>query len=264
MTEQIQAEDREQPVQVSEIHQLISLVTSPEVMAAGLAERRRILIDRLAEFLQADRGIWSWGRGFSAEGGIQPVAMIDFGMEKEHLICLAELGLDPRNDLEFRGPIIQRMGDSRQITIVRRDLHSDEEWENRPFFRLICEGLGMDSWITSIRYPGPDTWMNVTYWRKAGRPEMGARERQLLDLITGSIAWVLPTAVETVPAEVFAGLTHRQRTVLLLLLEGYSRKSIAAQLGVTEHTIGDHIKLIYQHFRVHSVSELAARMLKSN
>jgi len=233
-------------------------------MSASVAERRQLLVQELARLLRADMGIWAWGRGFSADGGIQPVAHIDVGMTIQHQTCLAEMGLNPKNDMEFRAVIIQRMGESRQITVARKDVYSDAEWDRRPYFRLICEGLEMTSWVMSLCYPGPDTWTTMTYWRKDHLSDLGERERRLLNLAFNTISWIQPTAVESIPGEVFAGLTHRQRTVLLLLLGGHSRKSIAAQLGVTEHTVGDHIKLIYQHFHVHSVNELAAKMLRAN
>jgi len=246
-----------------DLRALLEMVTSPELTAASLADRRKLFLSGMATLLQADIGVWSWGRGFSVDGGIQPVAMIDHGMTMPQKTHLAEAGLDRKNDLEFRALIIRRMDETRRATVIREDIYSDAEWDRKPSFRRICDGLGMTSWITSVLYPRPDTWCNITYWRKANRGELGERERQLLDLVMSSVSWLLPTVRETVPAETFTGLTPRQRTVLLLLLDGLSRKSIAAELKLTEHTVGDHVKSIYQHFQVHSVNELAAQMLKS-
>lgn len=54
------------------------------------------------------------------------------------------------------------------------------------------------------------------------------------------------------------GLTRRQRDVLGLLLLGRSLTQTAHELGISEHTVNDHRKAIYQRVGVSSRSELAA------
>ena len=46
-------------------------------------------------------------------------------------------------------------------------------------------------------------------------------------------------------------------------LDGLSRKQIAANLAITEQTVGDHLKALYKHFGVHSAGELAAHFLRA-
>jgi DNA-binding NarL/FixJ family response regulator len=59
-------------------------------------------------------------------------------------------------------------------------------------------------------------------------------------------------------------LTPHELRLVKLLVEGYSYKSAAAELGVTVHTIGFHIQNIYSKLRVHSKSEAVARALREN
>ena len=59
-------------------------------------------------------------------------------------------------------------------------------------------------------------------------------------------------------------LTPHELRLLKLLVEGYSYKSAAVELGVTIHTIGFHIQNIYGKLRVHSKSEAVARALREN
>lgn len=54
------------------------------------------------------------------------------------------------------------------------------------------------------------------------------------------------------------GLTQRQRQVLGLLLLGRSMTQIARELEISEHTVNDHRKAIYNRVGVASRSELAA------
>jgi DNA-binding NarL/FixJ family response regulator len=59
-------------------------------------------------------------------------------------------------------------------------------------------------------------------------------------------------------------LTPHELRLLKLLVEGYSYKSAAGELGVSVHTIGFHVQNIYGKLRVHSKSEAVARALREN
>jgi len=247
-----------------DFQQLLAFATSPEVLTATLVERRQRFLTEICQILKGDLGIWTWGRGFSVEDGLTPMAVIDHGMSLQQKVCMAEMALDRRNDLEFRSLIIPLMDDQRNATLLRQDLYDDAAWEKRPWFRKLSEGIGMQNWLMGIRYPRPDTWFNVTIWRTRDRGPFTPGDRQFLSLALNSISWLHPTAAELLPPRTYEELTRRQRAVLLLLLDGMSRKSVALHLGLTEHTVGDHIKSIYQKFNVHSLNELVAMMMKSS
>lgn len=66
------------------------------------------------------------------------------------------------------------------------------------------------------------------------------------------------------PEKAQYNLTPHELRLLKLLVEGFSYKSAAAELGVTIHTIGFHVQNIYGKLRVHSKSEAVARALKEN
>ncbi len=57
-------------------------------------------------------------------------------------------------------------------------------------------------------------------------------------------------------------LSPRERQVAELLLEGESASSMAAKLGVSEHTVRNHLKGIYRRLGVHSKDELLLRLFK--
>lgn len=55
-------------------------------------------------------------------------------------------------------------------------------------------------------------------------------------------------------------LTKREKEILLLLIEGFSYKEIAAQCFISIDTINSHIRKIYSKLGIHSRSEIAARL----
>ena len=58
-------------------------------------------------------------------------------------------------------------------------------------------------------------------------------------------------------------LTERERTVLALLVKGYSYKMAAAEMNVTIETIRSHIKKIYSKLHVHNSSEAIAIAMRN-
>jgi DNA-binding NarL/FixJ family response regulator len=58
------------------------------------------------------------------------------------------------------------------------------------------------------------------------------------------------------------GITPRQQEIALLVVSGQSNKKIAENLSITEHTVKDHLKKIFQIFDVHNRSELFPKLLK--
>ena len=57
-------------------------------------------------------------------------------------------------------------------------------------------------------------------------------------------------------------LTPQETRLLKLLTEGHQNKTAAAELGISIHTVGFHLRSIYTKLHVHSRSEAIARALR--
>lgn len=53
-------------------------------------------------------------------------------------------------------------------------------------------------------------------------------------------------------------LSRRQAQVVALVAQGLTDKEVAAELGLSEHTIGRHMHVIFTKIAVHSRTALAA------
>jgi DNA-binding CsgD family transcriptional regulator len=242
---------------------LVESVIAVANLYSGLAERRQAVLEEVADLIGADAGWWAWGRGHPTSSTVVPLAQLSFGFTPEKLAIVREWGLDQESDRTFRRKILEQMGGANQLTSLRCDIFSDAEWHARHPFRALLARAGWNAWVHCVRYSSLDTWSNFFLTRNAGRPDFSRDDCAALDLTMSGVTWMHSGVEESLPPATFVGLTPRQRTVMLMLLDGAARKTIARQLGIAEDTVGDHIKSIYGHFKVGSSTELAALFLRA-
>ena len=60
------------------------------------------------------------------------------------------------------------------------------------------------------------------------------------------------------------GLTEREKTILQRLVDGLTMEQIAGSLGLSYHTIGNHLRNIYRKLHVSSRSRAVAKALKED
>ena len=58
------------------------------------------------------------------------------------------------------------------------------------------------------------------------------------------------------------GLTEREKGVLTLLVKGHSYKMVAAELGLSVHTVDTHIRHIYRKLHVSGLAEAVGKAVK--
>lgn len=228
----------------------------------SLLDRRQATVELLASLVDAEACIWAWGHGDGLAQGVIPVAWIATGFAPEQMSGLAEMGLDPEMEGFYRQPILDRMAGKSQCTVSRQQIADGSHWSNSSMRGYLLR-IEMDEWLHSLHYSSDSVWSDLLLLRGVGKPSFDPHDVALIDLAMTSLEWLHSSAVEQPLSPPPAGLTERQRVVMLLLLDGFSRKMIAAQLGLAEDTVGDHIKSIYRHFQVNSATELAAIFLRS-
>ena len=65
------------------------------------------------------------------------------------------------------------------------------------------------------------------------------------------------------PERVDYDLTPHETRLLKLLVEGHTKRSAAAEIGVSVNTVSFHLKRVYEKLQVHSKSEAVAKALKN-
>lgn len=57
-------------------------------------------------------------------------------------------------------------------------------------------------------------------------------------------------------------LTKRQREIARGLLQGWQDKRIAAELGIAESTVGNHLRVVFARYGFHSRMQFAIRFYR--
>ena len=246
------------------IAELLALVTALETKQQSLENRREQLMQFLKLTIHAQNGFWGWGRGMPLDSSIAPVAVIPVRYTLEKWKALQSIALSEFSLRTFSTPIRDLLQTRSHVTISRSQLWTDEQWYSNPEVAAKLHSIGVDNSLISVNYFVTDNWTSATFFREMGEPDFAAADRELVDLAMGSIAWMKPKPSESVAPSTFVDLSPRQRTVMLLLLDGLSRKEIAADLNLSLHTVNDHCKELFTRFEVNSAMELASRFLRSS
>ncbi len=227
-----------------------------------LADRRLAVVKSLIELTKAAAGYWSWGHGNGDENTVMPIAVVPAGFTEQQMGGFIKNSLKPEIYAEMVEPINHLRGSKSQIAVARRDLYDVKTWKET----FLCKGLGeigLEEWVQCVRYSSDENWSQLFLLREVGQPPFSACDRELVDLAMSSIDWFHASAAVTLSGAKLFGLTARQRTVMLMMLDGHSRKQIASHFEIGEQTVGDHIKQIYRHFEINSLGELAAIFLRA-
>jgi DNA-binding CsgD family transcriptional regulator len=237
--------------------ELLARVTAP-TQPWTLTERKRQLLEGVARLVDADIYIWSASVPNPERfGDVMTVGMMDGGWtsQEQHARVIRALS-NPQFAVKASQRVVEAAVNEEYKTFLREEIVSDQWWdENAEFWRQ----SGLNHLLINVYPLGKRGYSATGLHRFLGRTRFGERERWLVHYALKHVAWFhqnSPQQEEAKPKVLV--LSPRERQTLVLLLAGRTKKEIAAELEITEHTVGDYTKKIYRHFAVTSRGELQA------
>lgn len=97
--------------------------------------------------------------------------------------------------------------------------------------------------------------------RRAVRPAFDRHLASLVHLVMSEVESLHADGLNLQVSAGIATLTPRQRIVLACLIDGQNIKEAASHLGLSPHTVTDHVKAIYKASNVSSRAELLNRFI---
>lgn len=239
---------------LDDVKAIVRLLGRIAGMTEPIVERRRELVRLLSELIDADIWMWIHSRIDPATNYPTAFKILDGGWtgDSERSAFLSAL-----HDPEINAAIIAKQVSTAHRTTLRQEVLSDHDAAEAKLLARWSQMCGMRENITTAYVLSEHAFSGMGFHRRVGKPPFTDRERCIVHVIASQIDW-LHRAETDVPANTdkLLDLSPRQRVVLVHLLGGESRKRIAFRLKLSEHTIADHMKVIYKNFNVSSHPEL--------
>lgn len=257
--------EEESLITEGDLRSVVRLLTEVIRDERDLASRKRTLMEGLARLVDADSWLWTITRDVREGGRPLSIWMMHGGLSKDQVAAMVAYANDPVGPPPEHAPLARLQQEGRHYTRRRQQLISDEDFYNAGSIRQYGKLMNMDQYVFSI-YPleEPDMISGVGLHRQWGREPFSERESRLMHIVCSEIRWLHSTDMPKDRGHESLGLSPRQRTVFMMLLQGTSPKDMASNLSLSVHTVNDHIKAIYRQFKVGSRHELAARFINGD
>lgn len=145
---------------------------------------------------------------------------------------------------------------SATFTRTRRQLAEQRAWRQRPdldpWRALDCEYF----LCSSQALPAAGGAHLIVLTRPARRRPFDELDRRIVALFHAELGRLWRSS----DTGADAALAPQLQRTLELLLDGSSEGEVVARLGLSPHTVHDHVKRLYRHFRVNSRAQLLARL----
>lgn len=231
-----------------------------EVIATGhdFAGAKRQLLEGICGLVRADA--WSWSLGRNAEPGEQPI-----------YIGMAHGGFDParyarlllaagHRDMAWTSERLLREMRERACHVTRmRQQVVDEAVFAASGVNAHLADADIGPFIFSLRPIAGGAVSTIAIFRRKDDPPFTERDTRIAHILLSELPWLHEQGWPGDRGATVPRLSPRQRVVLNLLLDGRSRKEMAASLSLSLHTVAQYQKAIYSHFGVRSHATLLRR-----
>lgn len=208
-----------------------------KTVRVGIIEDLRDIRDGLGALLDGTEGFKCVGKFTSVEDALRNIS------REVPDVLLSDIGLPGMSGIEGVAILKERYPD---LIIMMLSVYND----NERIFDALCAGAS-------------------GYLLKKTPPA------RLIDSLNEALAGGAPMSPEIArkvvtlfrdfrpPARVDYDLTPHEERILKMLVDGHTKKTAAAEIGVTTNTISFHLKRVYEKLQVHSKSEAVAKALRN-
>jgi DNA-binding NarL/FixJ family response regulator len=211
---------------------------------AGASDIKVVIIEDLRDIREGLAALLNGTEGYKCVG--------KFGSMEEALrniqrdvpdVVLSDIGLPGMDGIEGVRLIKEKYP---EMTILMLSVYND----NERIFDALCAGA---SGYLLKKTPPARIVESLNEALGGGAPMSPEIARKVITLFRD----VRP------PERVDYDLTPHEERLLKLLVEGHTKKTAAAEIGVSVNTVSFHLKRVYEKLQVHSKSEAVAKALKN-
>lgn len=242
----------------SDVRAIVRLIGKAAGSVSDLLVRKQGLLSGLARLVTADGWLWSVTR---VQNNV-PVCcgLLHGGLTPMQLTAWAESSQVTDPQLPETPGCLEISRQQVHATRSREQLVPDETWYSHPTVRKYRLEAGIDDFLYSLYPLGEPGFVSaIGLYRHVGRPRFSARDRRIVHIVLSEVPWLHVAGLPGDLGQSVPELSPRRRTVLVMLLNGMSRKEIGKALGISGNTARDHIEAVYAHLGVSSHVDLVRR-----
>ncbi|MFM2242341.1 MAG: hypothetical protein RLZ97_1196 [Verrucomicrobiota bacterium] len=235
-----------------------------EVIAApgGHREKKAMLMGGLCEMIDADA--WIWGVGQHDPENVPFYVAFDRGNIDDTRFARLMEAVNHPEMAEFARPFSEELAlTGSHLTRLRQQINRDGSFSGsqaeQAWLRANIDGV-----ILSCKPLTGGGFSSIGIYRNADRPIFNENESRIAHIVLSEVPWLHMEGWPDERGVSAATLYPRLRTVLNLMIEGWSRKQVAHHLALSENTVHGYVKEIYRHYGVHSHAELVKRFSKGD
>ena len=238
---------------------MVRLLGETATIQGGHAEMKRFLMGGLCDLIGADAWVWTLSI-IIVPGAPQTYAgFIHGGFDERRftrfLTAIEHPAMGKATSVFFRA-----VGKGSSVTMTRDEIDPKglafaegvrQCWEEADIGSLIMSAHPLDSRSLS----------GLGMYRRFSDPPFSGREKEIAHIVLTEVPWLHATGWPEDRGANVPELFPKQRIVLNLLLDGLDRKTIAANLGISENTVAGYAKDVFRHFGVNSQPQLMRKFL---
>lgn len=241
-----------------DVRDIVRLLGDVIVSRQDFSSVKRHLVEGICALVKADA--WSWSLGCLVQPGEQPIylgfAHGGFDEARYGRLLLAAGHPDMAWTSErLLGEMRQRGG---HVTRTRQQIVDEATFVASGVNAYLCDA-DIGPFIFSLRPIDERAVSTISIFRRKGDPPFSEREARIAHILLSELPWLHEQGWPSDRGATVPRLSPRLRLVLNFLLDGRTRKEMAASLSLSEYTIAQYQRAVYRHFGVRSQATLLRR-----
>lgn len=242
---------------------MVRILGETAACPGGHQEKKRLLMNLLAELVNADAWVWALTHKVDLGDKQMHVSYMKNGFDEEQFASYLKAVEHPdvvEGSRKFFDTVVTEL---KQATMTRDESdpkgisyksEAQLDWEKAELGDVLMSCVPLDS----------NSLSTLAFYRRRGDKPFSEREKKIIHIVIGEVPWLHMSGWPEDRGATLPQLSPRQRIALNLLLEGLGRKQISHHMDISEHTASDYVKDIYKHFGVHSQPELMKKFLSAD
>ncbi|MEM7147548.1 MAG: helix-turn-helix transcriptional regulator, partial [Verrucomicrobiota bacterium] len=224
-------------------------VVGEAALGYELNEKKRSLMVGICELVDADAWLWTQGKLSNVEDRHAYVGYLKEGFDEERFVHFLNAVEHPDSNIAASRFYEQAQSSMVQTTIDHEELDPEGlacRGELGALWKLVEIGAAMLNGL----YLDKESISVIGVFRYKGGEAFNEREKAIVNTTLAALDGLQRVGWPGEKAEQIPRLSPQQRKVMNLLLEGFTKKEVAEQMGLQNSTVSTYTREVYRRFSV--------------